>query len=256
MTAQLFLGYLMLVAGAVVGLSFHYLSRRIAKRVVAGLVIWLSYVGALGYFGVLQNLSLRPPGIAYVLVPMFLFMGFALVRSSAGLRVALALPLPLLVGGQSFRIGVELLLNQLWTDGVVPRMLTFEGANVDILIGASAPLAAWISTKGRTGMRWIFGWSVLGLLALANVAIRSAMTAPGPLNMLHTEVPNLAISTFPFFYIAGFFAPLAVALHILAIRATRATLRTTEAEPNAESEAADPSQPSPFVGVKFNGEPP
>ena len=254
MTARLFIAFLVLIAGAVVGLSFLYLSRRTAARVALGLLIWLGYVGALGYAGVLQNLSLRPPGIAYVLIPVFLFMGLAIIRSPAALKVALAMPLPLLLGAQSFRIGVELLLNQLWLDGVVPKMLTFEGANVDIFIGASAPLVAWIATRGRTGMRLALGWSALGLIALANVAIRSAMTAPGPFNLLHTEVPNLAISTFPFFYIAAFFAPLAVALHILAIRAMRAAPRTAKPEPKAESDAAGASRTSQFGGVTFNGE--
>ncbi len=253
MTARLFLAFLLLVAGTVVGSGFYYLSRRTAKRVAAGLVIWLAYVGTLGYVGVLQNLSLRPPGIAYVLVPVFLFMGFVLIRSGAGLKVALALPLPLLLGAQSFRIGVELLLNQLWLDGLVPKMLTFEGANVDIFIGISAPLVAWIATRGKTGMQLALGWSVLGLAALANVAIRSAMTAPGPFNILHTEVPNLAISTFPFFYIAAFFAPLAVALHVLAIRAMRATMRTVTSEPDVESDATASSRASQHRAVNFNG---
>jgi hypothetical protein len=67
-------------------------------------------------------------------------------------------------------------------------------------------------------------WNYLGLAALANVVVRSALTAPGPLNMIHAEVPNLAIGVFPFTFIAGFFAPLAVILHVLAIRALRARL--------------------------------
>jgi len=100
-------------------------------------------------------------------------------------------------------------------------MLTYEGGNADILIGATAPLMAWLSTKGRPGMRLALLWNALGLLSLANVAFRAMMTAPGRLNFIHAEVPNTAIGTFPFTYIAGFFAPLALALHVLAIRALR-----------------------------------
>ena len=120
---------------------------------------------------------------------------------------------------QTFRIGVELCFHELWMEGLVPKMLTFEGANVDIFVGLSAPLAAWIATKGTTGLRIALLWTILGLLALANVATRAVLTAPCPLNIIHAEVPNLSIGTFPFVDIAGFFAPLAVALHILAIRA-------------------------------------
>jgi hypothetical protein len=103
--------------------------------------------------------------------------------------------------------------------------MTYEGGNVDIVLGLSAPVVAWLLVTGRMGRPLALGWNVLGLLALANVALRAVLTAPGPLNWLHTDVPNLAIGLFPFTYLAGFFAPLAVLLHILAIRTLRAPAR-------------------------------
>ena len=39
------------------------------------------------------------------------------------------------------------------------------------------------------------------------------------MNLIHLEVPNLAIGMFPFTFIAGFCAPLAVVLHVLSISA-------------------------------------
>ncbi len=220
MTAALFLGFLAITAVVVVSLCACYLPRRTTMGVLMALPAWLLYVGLLGYFGAIGNAPGRPPGIAFILVPVFLFIGVVLVRSSAGARVALAFPLPVLVGMQGFRIGVELFLHRLWIEGLAPRTLTFEGSNVDILIGASAPLVAWLSTRGRPGRELTLAWNALGLLALANVVVRSALTAPGPFNIIHAEIPNRAISTFPFMFIPGFFAPLAVSLHILAIRAS------------------------------------
>ena len=55
----------------------------------------------------------------------------------------------------------------------------------------------------------------LGLLALANAVVRSALMAPEPLQFLHTTLPNGAIGTFPYTYIAGLCVPLAVSLHAL-----------------------------------------
>jgi hypothetical protein len=129
------------------------------------------------------------------------------------------------MGTQSFRIGVELFLHQLWIGGLVPKMLTFEGANVDIFIGATAPIAAWLSTRGQSGMKVALGWNALSLLALTNVVTRAVLTTPGPLNLIHTEIPNLMMGTFPFLFIPAFFVPLAVALHVLAIRAISSRLR-------------------------------
>jgi uncharacterized membrane protein len=119
-----------------------------------------------------------------------------------------------------------LFLHQLWIDGLVPKMLTFEGANVDIYVGASAPLFAWLSTRGRLGVKFALAWNVLGLLALTNVVIRAVLTAPGPFNLIHAEVPNLMMGAFPFMFIPTFFVPLAVVLHVLAIWAIRSRLRT------------------------------
>jgi hypothetical protein len=104
--------------------------------------------------------------------------------------------------------------------------LTFAGANVDIYIGASAPLIAWLSTRGRWGLKLALAWNVLGLLALSNVVTRAVLTTPGPMNLIHAEVPNVMFGTFPYMFIPGFFVPLAVLLHLLAIAAISGRLRT------------------------------
>src|SRR2546422_5929681 len=153
MTSTLFLGFVAMMAAIVVGLVARYLSRRARFSVLAGLSMWFIYVGLMGYFGVVRNTAMRPPGIAFLVVPVLGFLIFFIVRFSADARVALAFPLWIILGMQCFRIGVELFLHQLWIDGLVPKMLTFEGANVDIYVGASAPLIAWLSTRGRFGMR-------------------------------------------------------------------------------------------------------
>jgi hypothetical protein len=229
MTSTLFLAFLAMMAAIVVALIARYLNLRAAFRVLVGLSVWLIYAGLLGFFGVVKNTATRPPGIAFIVVPVLVFLFLFIVRSSASARLALAFPPWIILGMQCFRIGVELFLHQLWIDGLVPKMLTFEGANVDIYIGASAPLIAWLSTRGRLGMRLALAWNALGLLALTNVVIRAVLTAPGPFNLIHAEVPNLMMGMFPFLFIPGFFVPLAVVLHVLAIRAISSRLRTAAA---------------------------
>jgi hypothetical protein len=228
MVTTLFVGFVGIMAAIVVTLIARYLNARSALAMLAGMAAWLTYVGMLAYFGVVKNTAMRPPGTVFLLVPVvaFLLLCFVLViRSAEGARVALAFPLWILLGAESFRIGVELFLHRLWIDGLVPKMLTFDGANVDIYIGVSAPVIAWLSTRGRFGMRLALVWNMLGLLALTNVVIRAVLTSPGPFNLIHAEVPNRLFSTFPFLFIPGFFVPLAVVLHLLAIRALSSQLR-------------------------------
>jgi len=230
MTATLFLGFVAMMAAIVVGLVARYLNGRSAFRVLAGLSAWFIYAGLMGYFGVLKTTAMRPPGTAFLLVPVLFFLFLFIVRFSANARIIFAFPLWIILGAQCFRVGVELFLHQLWIGGLVPKMLTFEGANVDIYIGASAPVIAWLSTRGRLGLKLALAWNVLGLLALTNVVTRAVLTAPGPFNLVHTEVPNRMFGTFPFQFIPAFFVPLAVALHVLAIRAIGSRLRTAEAK--------------------------
>ena len=225
MTALLFGSFLAFMLAVVTACILRYLSRGTATAVLAGLAVWIAYVGLLSYLGVVSNPAMRPPGAVLIVLPVFLFVLLGLVKTSAALRVALAFPAWLMLGLQSFRIGVELLLHRIWLDGLIPRLMTYEGGNVDIFIGLSAPIIAWAAAKGRTGQRVALGWNVLGLLALANVMVRAALTAPGAMHLIHAEVPNLAIGMFPFTFVAGFFAPLAVILHVLSIRALRQALR-------------------------------
>ena len=185
-----------------------------------------------GILGVLKNMTTRPPGIVFLVVPVLLFLLVFLafvVLSGAGARVALAIPLWLLLGAQSFRVAIELFLHQLWIDGMVPKMLTFDGANVDIYVGVSAVLIAWLSARGRLSLRLALAWNVLGLLSLANVVTRAVLTAPGPLHLIHAEVPNRLLGTFPFLFIPGLFVPLAVVLHLLALRSIVSRLRSPSA---------------------------
>jgi hypothetical protein len=232
MTAILFVAFVAIMAALVVATIARYLGGRAAGWVLAGLLLWITYAGLLGYLGVLKNMTTHPPGIVFLVAPVLLFLLVFLVfvvLSNAGARVALAFPLWILLGAQSFRIGVELFLHQLWIDGLVPKILTFEGANVDIYVAASAALIAWLSTRGRWGLGIALAWNVLGLLAITNVVTRAVLTAPGPLNLIHAEVPNLLLGTFPFLFIPGLFVPLGVVLHLLALRAIVSRLRSPSA---------------------------
>jgi hypothetical protein len=222
-TAAFFLALAALLTTGLLIASWLYLPRRGFAVVMVGLPLWLAYVGALSASGLIRDPGLRPPGIVYVFLPVVLFMVAFAVRSKAGALVASRVPVVLLIGAQSFRVAVELGLHRLGNEGLVPSLMTYEGGNLDIFIGLSAPIVAWLVASGRMGRRAALAWNVVGLLALANVAMRAVLTAPGPLHLWPSDVPNVAIGFFPYTYLAGFFAPLAVLLHILSIRALRSS---------------------------------
>jgi hypothetical protein len=238
MTSALFLLFVAIVAGAVIALMAIRLPGRMAAPLAAALVAWLIYVGTLALNGVLGDAALKPPGPVFILAPILIYLIVFVAGSEKALLIATSFPPAALILLQSFRIVVELFFYQLWIDGLAPRMLTFEGANFDILTGLTAPLAAWAATRGPVGRRVGFVWNILGLLILVNVAIRAVLSSPGPLNVIHTEVPNLSIGVFPFSYIAGFLAPLAATLHILTFRSLANDRRRPRDLPNIHTEDA------------------
>jgi hypothetical protein len=172
--------------------------------------------------GVVSDQSLPVPGIFILLTPIIVFVSVVLVRSPVGGQLASCIPLALLIGLQAFRIGVELTLHRLWELVSVPKLMTLGSGNVEIRIGLSAPLFAWVAACGSGGRRIALVWNVVGLVSLLNVVARAVLTAPGPLNLVHRDVLNTALSTLPYTFIPGFMAPLAMMLHVLTFRALRA----------------------------------
>jgi hypothetical protein len=220
--STLFLGYVGLVAFLIAAVLLCFLPLGRALIGAAMLAVWLGYAGFMGYSGIVGDPTRMPPGIFLLLTPIIAFVAIVLGRSPVGAYLATNLPLGLIFALQSFRIGVELTLSSLHDVGLTTRLMTLAGGNVEILIGFSAPLIALIATRGAVGRRVALVWNVVGLLSLLNVAARAVLTAPGPLNLIHAELPNVAMGLFPFSYIPGFMAPLAMMLHVLAFRALSA----------------------------------
>jgi hypothetical protein len=220
--STLFLGYVSVMTTLIVAVLFRYLPLARALIGVAVIAIWLGYAGVMGYSGIVGDPTRTPPGVFLLLTPIIAFVAIGLGRSRVGGYLAASLPLGLIFALQSFRVGVELTLSSLHDAGLTPRLMTVAGGNVEILIGLSAPVIALIATRGLAGRRLALVWNVIGLLSLLNVAMRAVLTAPGPLNLIHAELPNVALGQFPFTYIPGFMAPLAMMLHVLAFRALRA----------------------------------
>ena len=225
--AWLFAVFTGLVVAAIAAAIVGYLDDRRRRIALLVLAAWVLYTGLLGFLGVLASPSVAPPRVVLILVPVLLGVAF-LACSGAGRDLALSFPLSLLIGAQVFRVIVELFIHQFWSVGLLPKMLTYEGANFDIVAGLSAPVVAWLIASMRLSSRLALAWNVFGLVLLANIVVRAILTTPA-LQALVTEVPNRALGTFPFTFIPGLMAPLALTLHVLAIRALLAGVRAKRA---------------------------
>jgi hypothetical protein len=122
---------------------------------------------------------------------------------------------------QSFRLPLELLLYSMYQHGVIGQHMTLAGFNADILVGLTAPLAAWLVWRYQATV-WIHKfnvlWNSLGLLLLLNILILAVLSAPFPFQYFRQEPANRMVAEFPFVWLPTFFIPLALFAHLVSIR--------------------------------------
>lgn len=156
--------------------------RFIAVRFSRVLLLWAGGWLLLALHGTLARTDLRPPPSAWI--PPALFIALALLlRTREARLLSEHAPLWMLVGLQTFRLPLELVMHQAALEGVMPAQMTWgsvggvTGLNYDMVTGATAlPLALWL-LKGDVPRAVVLAWNALGsLLVLAVLAVGVAST--------------------------------------------------------------------------------
>lgn len=192
-------------------------ARALALRVAAGIATWLALLAALARSGVLADFEARPPRMFFVLGGALALFAYATTRPGVA-RLLAASPRSWLVGLQSMRVPIELGLFGLYAAGRLPKHLTLEGRNFDLLVGLSAPLVALAVSRGLLGRRGLLAWHAASLALLANVVGMAITTMPGPLHLAWPGVSNTIIAEWPFVWLPGFLVPVALFGHVLSLR--------------------------------------
>jgi len=190
-----------------------WLAARLPLAASAAAVGWLAFTGVLAWSGALLRAGTVPLYFPLlVLTPVL--AGIFFLRSTPGEAVLSALPPASPVLMQSFRIVMELVLWALALQGRVPYLITFEGRNLDILIGLTAlPVAWYCFMRRKWPVRVATIWNVAGLIILANVVFHAYLSAPTAIRMIFTRPPTGFIGTLPYVWLPTFLVPLAVWLH-------------------------------------------
>lgn len=196
-------------------------------RVFLGGFLLLTGLGGLSR--IFMHFRSMPPKIVYGVVPGFaamLFFAFHPVTK----RWLKAIPLWWLLIIQSFRIIVEIQLYFLAQTPFLPKMMTFEGANIDIIVGLTAPIIAFLAWRNELKKaspnytaskftNWAVGiWNIAGIMILTNVVVRGILSTPGQFQLIITDPPNRVVGFFPFNWLPMFVVPTAYLFHILALR--------------------------------------
>ena len=188
------------------------------KVAITGIILvsWLGaqkFLASNGFFG---DFSAMPPHILLIIVPSVI--AILILAFSKGFKPILeAIPAQWLIGIQSFRIVMEIVLWLLFAHSIIPEQMSFEGRNFDVLTGLTAPIAAILFARrnSRTG---IIIWNLAGLALLFNIVIIALLSTPSPMRHFMNEPANTVIGYWPFIWLPGFVVPFAFAMHVFSLR--------------------------------------
>lgn len=191
-----------------------------SSLVALGLFFWLGSAAGLGLSGLLSRFDLRPPPfLALIVAVVLVSLSFGLSRVGGTLS---ALPPYLLVGIQSFRLPLEIVMHQASVEGVMPGQMSYTGWNFDIVTGATALLLASAMARSVVPRGLIVAWNALGSLLLVNIVTIAFLSTP----MLHAfgtgpRELNTFVTFFPFVWLPAALVSTAAAFHIILARALR-----------------------------------
>jgi hypothetical protein len=183
--------------------------------VILGMLAWLSLLLSLSTKGFFAEFESLPPRVLISIVVPFAVIFFLTFKRSFGELLDQLHPAALIYL-QAFRILVEVVLWLIYLDGDVPRQMTFEGWNFDIIAGITAPIAAWIAFGGgRNNKKLAIAWNILGMALLTNILTIAVLSFP-QIGIL--TPPNYVVAYWPMIWLPGFVAPFAMMLHFFSLR--------------------------------------
>ena len=182
-------------------------------------LVWMAVSWIAAASGVLRLWERNPPPFGLLLLAIGALAALVAL-SGFGRRLALFLPLPVLVGIQAFRLPLELAMHGMYERGIMPVQMSYSGRNFDILTGATAILVAAAVASGRGGRRLVGAWNVMGLALLANVVGVAILSMP---RFRYFGDDRLAVwVTYPpFVWLPAVMVLAALAGHLLIFRALR-----------------------------------
>jgi len=221
--------FIHLLFGATVLLSIFLLSR--ATRYSGNFLLFISLWAILqsiwsltGFYTVTDTI---PPRFLGLILPPLLLIVIAF-NTQKGKNGIDQLDIKALVLVHVVRIPVELVLFWLSEYKVVPALITFEGINLDILSGISAPIIYYLFfVKKLLPKSFFLAWNFVCLFLVLNVVIHAILSVPTAFQQFAFDQPAIAIGYFPFVLLPACVVPIVLFSHLVIIRRLLIKSKTT-----------------------------
>lgn len=189
-----------------------------SKTLLWTILAWLAIQSILSVSGFYRDTQSLPPRFALLLGPALLFILFLMTNKQAKSRID-AWDAQTLTYLNIVRIPVEMTLLLLYLNGYVPKLMTFEGRNLDILSGISALVVGYLFFGlKKMGTKSFLVWNLICLGLLLNIVFYGILSVPSPFQQFAFDQPNIGLTYFPFTLLPGFVAPMVLLSHLVLIR--------------------------------------
>lgn len=197
---------------------FFYKVANNSKVTLTVLLVWLALQGLIGLQGFYTETKGFPPRFFLLVLPALLCIILLFVTKS-GRRYLDLLDQRWLTLLHVVRIPVELVLFWLFVYKAIPQLMTFEGRNLDILSGITAPFIWYFGyIRKRLPRTALIIWNFVCLALLINIVAIAILSAPFPFQNFAFDQPNVAILYFPFIWLPCCIVPLVLLSHLAALR--------------------------------------
>lgn len=181
------------------------------------LSLWLVMVATLAVNGFYTNFEAVPPRLIFALIPPIILIVFLVSNSKSRLFLK-KIPITTMTYLHIIRVPVEIILWWMFLGGLVPKLMTFEGINYDILSGITAPFIAIFAVGFKNKRRIIaIVWNFVALGLLFNIVGHALLSAPTPFQKFAFDMPNIGVSYFPFVWLPAFVVPAVIFAHLVSL---------------------------------------
>jgi hypothetical protein len=197
---------------------FFYRAANNSLTVLTILLGWAILQSAVSLTGFYQHWEAIPPRFIFLIAPPLILI-VTLFNLRRGQAFIDRLKIEWLTILHVVRIPVEIVLYLIFLDKLIPKEMTFEGINWDVLSGISAPIIYFLVFKvKKTSKRVLLIWNFVCLGLLVNVVTIAILAAKTPFQQLAFEQPNIGVAYFPFVLLPSLVVPLVLFSHLVAIR--------------------------------------
>ncbi len=204
---------------------FHFSNGK-PKKLTILIIVWSIIQSILAYVGFYQITDSIPPRFGLVLIPAtFLIIYGLLPKQQKWFLEARETNISTFL--HTVRLPVEIVLFGLYTHEMIPKLMTFEGRNFDILMGISSPIIGLLLIKQIISKKALIAWNVGGLILVLFILFNGILSAELPFQQFGFDQPNRGINYFPFVLLPATIVPIVIWTHISDIIKLRKEIKTT-----------------------------